>query len=185
MPAAPTVMFPENLLLADVARQLDGIQRLWSDYLAKLTDETIDQTFEYQSLDAGRFRNRIEEILTQLYGHSLYHRGQIAILVKQAGGKPAATDFVTGAGSRSASAVSRPLNRRTPWCALMTADQFRDLALNLPEAVEVGHMGHPDFRVRNKIFATLGYPKADWAMVKLTPDQQEQFVEDEPDVSRP
>ena len=60
----------------------------------KLTDETIDQTFEYQSLDAGRFRNRIEEILTQLYGHSLYHRGQIAILVKQAGGKPAATDFV-------------------------------------------------------------------------------------------
>jgi uncharacterized damage-inducible protein DinB len=93
-PAAPTVMFPEHLLLADVARQLDGIQRLWGDYLAKLTDETLEQTFEYQSLDAGWFRNRIEEILTQLYGHSLYHRGQIAILVKQAGGKPAATDFV-------------------------------------------------------------------------------------------
>jgi hypothetical protein len=67
----------------------------------------------------------------------------------------------------------------------MTANQFRELALSLPEAVEGGHMGHPDFRVRNKIFATLGYPKADWAMVKLTPDQQEQFVEDEPDVFAP
>ena len=33
-------------------------------------------------------------ILTQLYGHSLYHRGQIAMLVKQAGGQPAMTDFV-------------------------------------------------------------------------------------------
>ena len=103
-PAAPTVMFPKNLLLADVARQLDGIQRLWGDYLAKLTDEAIDQPFEYQSLDAGRFRNRIEEILTQLYGHSLYHRGQIALLVKQAGGKPAMTDFVYSVpASRSAS----------------------------------------------------------------------------------
>jgi len=67
----------------------------------------------------------------------------------------------------------------------MTADQFRDLALNLPEATEVGHMGHPDFRVRNKIFATLGYPVANWAMVKLTPEQQEQFAEDEPDVFAP
>jgi uncharacterized damage-inducible protein DinB len=93
-PAAPTDMFPQKLTLADVARQIDGIQRLWGNYLAKITDESIDQTFEYQSLDAGRFRNRIEEILTQLYGHSLYHRGQIAILVKQAGGTPAMTDFV-------------------------------------------------------------------------------------------
>jgi hypothetical protein len=67
----------------------------------------------------------------------------------------------------------------------MTADQFRELALGLPEAVEIGHMGHPDFRVRNKIFATLGYPNDQWAMVKLTPEQQEQFVEDEPDVFAP
>jgi hypothetical protein len=67
----------------------------------------------------------------------------------------------------------------------MTAAQFRELALSLPEAVEVGHMGHPDFRVRNKIFATIGYPQANWAMVKLSPDQQEQFVEDEPDVFAP
>lgn len=67
----------------------------------------------------------------------------------------------------------------------MTADEFRDLALSMPEGLEVGHMGHPDFRVRNKIFATLGYPKNEWAMVKLTPEQQEQFVEDEPDVFVP
>jgi hypothetical protein len=37
-------------------------------------------------------------------------------------------------------------------------------------------MGHPDFRVKGKIFATLGYPDEAWAMVKLTPDQQEAFV---------
>jgi hypothetical protein len=62
----------------------------------------------------------------------------------------------------------------------MTADGFRRLALALPEASESAHMGHPDFRVRGKIFATLGYPDGGWGMVKLTPEQQEAFVEAEP-----
>jgi hypothetical protein len=61
----------------------------------------------------------------------------------------------------------------------MTPDDFRRLALRLPEALEVGHMGHPDFRVGGKIFATLGYPDERWAMVKLTPEQQEAFVADD------
>ena len=54
----------------------------------------------------------------------------------------------------------------------MTADGFRRLALALPGAEERAHMHHPDFRVAKKIFATLGYPDASWAMVKLTPEQQ-------------
>lgn len=66
----------------------------------------------------------------------------------------------------------------------MTADEFRSLALSLPEAVEAAHMGHPDFRVRGKIFATLG-PDADWGMVKLTPAQQAAFVRTEPAVFAP
>lgn len=67
----------------------------------------------------------------------------------------------------------------------MTADAFRRLALGLPEASEVGHMGHPDFRVGGKIFATLGYPDDGFAMVKLTRDQQEALVNAEPDVFSP
>jgi hypothetical protein len=63
----------------------------------------------------------------------------------------------------------------------MTADDFRRLALSLPEAVEQAHMGHPDFRVRGKIFATLG-PGEAWGMVKLTPEEQEVVVQAEPAV---
>jgi hypothetical protein len=66
----------------------------------------------------------------------------------------------------------------------MTAKQFRSLALGLPEASEAAHMGHPDFRVCGKIFATLG-PDEDWAMVKLTADEQASFVRAEPDVFHP
>jgi hypothetical protein len=66
----------------------------------------------------------------------------------------------------------------------MTIDDFRSLALNLPETVESAHMGHPDFRVRGKIFATI-WPNKGWGMVKLTPNQQVVFVEAEPAVFVP
>jgi hypothetical protein len=62
----------------------------------------------------------------------------------------------------------------------MTAQEFRRLALRLPEASEGGHMGHPDFRVAGRVFATLGYPARGWAMVRLTPDQQEWLVRAHP-----
>jgi DNA-3-methyladenine glycosylase I len=64
----------------------------------------------------------------------------------------------------------------------MTAEDFRAIALSLPQALEGAHMGHPDFRVGGKIFATLGYPGGGWAMVKLTPDQQRDLVRRQPDI---
>lgn len=63
----------------------------------------------------------------------------------------------------------------------MTADNFRKLALSLPEAVEASHMNHPDFRVRGKIFATL-WPDNTWGMVKLTIEQQQLFMAAHPDM---
>jgi hypothetical protein len=55
----------------------------------------------------------------------------------------------------------------------------------LPEACESAHMGPPDFRVRGKIFAMLGYPDADWVMVKLTTQQQKQAVGADPSIFIP
>jgi hypothetical protein len=67
----------------------------------------------------------------------------------------------------------------------MTSDDFRHMALNLPEAFESAHMGHADFRVLGKIFATIPWPDKDWGMVKLTPEQQAKFVAEEPEVFEP
>jgi len=67
----------------------------------------------------------------------------------------------------------------------MTRDQFRKLALSLDEVTESSHMGHPDFRVRGKVFATLGYPDDGHAMIKLTAGQQADCVDAAPDVFAP
>ena len=85
---------PEGVTLPEVAGLLDRVHRPWADYLAGVTDEELAREFEYQSLDAGRFRNRVEDVLAQLFGHSWYHRGQIAMLVRAAGGEPAITDLI-------------------------------------------------------------------------------------------
>jgi hypothetical protein len=67
----------------------------------------------------------------------------------------------------------------------MTAAAFRKLALALPETEERAHMSHPDFRVANKIFATLGYPDQTRAMVKLPLEQQHNFVQTYPAMFQP
>ena len=46
-------------------------------------------------------------------------------------------------------------------------------------------MAHPDFRVKEKIFATLGYPSEAFGMVKLTPEQQKAFMAEEPGAFQP
>lgn len=67
----------------------------------------------------------------------------------------------------------------------MTASDFRALALAVPAAVESAHGNHPDFRLGGKVFASLGAPDEDWAMVKLTPEQQADFLEKAPDALQP
>ena len=68
--------------------------------------------------------------------------------------------------------------------AMLTADDFRRIALGMKEVVERAHMGHPDFRVRGRIFATL-HADHHWGMVALTPDQQAAFIREKPSAFKP
>jgi len=67
----------------------------------------------------------------------------------------------------------------------MTAAEFRRLALSLPDVIEASHMGHPDFRVGGKIFATLGYPNDRFGVVMLSPQDQDLIVRDFPKTFAP
>lgn len=58
----------------------------------------------------------------------------------------------------------------------MTPDDFRRLALSMPEAVEVYRRGQSEFRVERKTFASLGGPADAVALVNLAPEQQAMFM---------
>ena len=61
----------------------------------------------------------------------------------------------------------------------MTAEDFRELVLAFEGAVESSHMGHPDFRAKGRIFATL-HTAETLGMVKLLPDEQRALLRSHP-----
>jgi hypothetical protein len=58
----------------------------------------------------------------------------------------------------------------------MTPASSRKPALSLPGARKSSPLHHPDFPVGKRVIATLDHPGANWAMVRLPPPQQSQFL---------
>jgi uncharacterized damage-inducible protein DinB len=89
----PWVMFPEwtvDQCEADATR----LDQAWAAYLETLADADLDEPVHYHSNDGHPFTSLRCDILTHVYNHSTYHRGQIALLVRLAGGTPTDTDFI-------------------------------------------------------------------------------------------
>ena len=62
---------------------------------------------------------------------------------------------------------------------------FRRLALQFPGAVESSHMNHPDFRLNDRIFATLSAQEKGYGVLKLTLEQQQSFITEQPHAFSP
>src|SRR5271168_4717891 len=67
----------------------------------------------------------------------------------------------------------------------MSVKDFRRVALSFPGAEESSHMGAADFRVGGRIFATLASAKQGYGNLMLTPELQEEFVQELPEVFLP
>ena len=57
---------------------------------------------------------------------------------------------------------------------MVTVEHAKKAALALPETEEKSHFDIPDFRIRNKIFATIHIDKH-YMMIKLSPEDQSVF----------
>ena len=63
----------------------------------------------------------------------------------------------------------------------ISIEQVRTFALSLPETIEKGHFGTPDFRTRNKIFCTLRAEEGT-AVLKLPLEDQEAVTTLQPEI---
>jgi uncharacterized damage-inducible protein DinB len=90
----PAAIFPTGVAREGLRADFEAIERAWSDYLGALTDADLARVFTYRTTEGDWYSTALADVLTQLYGHSHYHRGQIASLVRAAGGRPAMTDFI-------------------------------------------------------------------------------------------
>src|SRR5271166_3994209 len=67
----------------------------------------------------------------------------------------------------------------------MKVADFRRIALSFEGAEQGSHMGATDFRVGGRIFATLASQKQGYGNLMLTPEQQADFVAEQPDIFVP
>ena len=84
----------------------EGNRARWAAYLGALTAQAAARELDYRMTNGTPARSRVSDILLHVALHGQYHRGQIALLVRAAGGEPRGTDFITFA--REAAAGLRP-----------------------------------------------------------------------------
>ena len=87
-------LFPPGTKLADLPVLVADTEAAWVAYLSRLDDRELGRTLEWQVADGRRYRWEVEGVLTQVFGHAWYHRGQIAQLVAMLGGKAVDTDYI-------------------------------------------------------------------------------------------
>ncbi len=80
--------------LAECRQKLDELHEKWKRYLFALTPEQLSATFVAPNTQGKLSEHRVQNVLFQVFTHSHYHRGQLATLVHQGGGKRPGTDYI-------------------------------------------------------------------------------------------
>jgi uncharacterized damage-inducible protein DinB len=85
-------VWPELALEAAAALARESLAGLRA--IADGPPKALARDVEYQTTTGQRFRSTAADILSHVALHGSYHRGQIALLTRQGGGAPAATDYI-------------------------------------------------------------------------------------------
>lgn len=88
--AQPMKVWPE-LSMAQCRAELARLHQGWKEFLV---GADLNSTFGYTNTKGEHFESRVGDSLTHVFFHGQYHRGQIALLMRQAGATPPYTDFI-------------------------------------------------------------------------------------------
>jgi len=85
----------DALFRRDQLRDLDEVQAKWAEiernqieFVNHLTDESLQLTIPFLETQV-----KLVHLMQHMANHSTYHRGQIALMMRQLGSEPVATDF--------------------------------------------------------------------------------------------
>jgi uncharacterized damage-inducible protein DinB len=85
----------------DPVYRLEDLEGIWDDSLQKwinfLGDKTEEQIFsdvEFIGYDGGKWKTRLVDIALQLNYHSIHHRAQMQMLIRQQGIEPDFIDYI-------------------------------------------------------------------------------------------
>ena len=85
--------------LAECEEHFARLTLKWQSFLRALSDARLAQTVRYRNTKGEDWQSTVSDILTHVFMHAAYHRGQIATAMREAGCAPAYTDFIHAARS--------------------------------------------------------------------------------------
>ncbi len=83
-----------KLSLEDCSAAILQLHGAWKNLLNRMSPEKLSGDISYRNSKGAEFKNAVADVLNHMVMHSVYHRGQVAAAVRQAGGKPALTDYI-------------------------------------------------------------------------------------------
>jgi uncharacterized damage-inducible protein DinB len=78
-----------TLTLDECCAATEEMHQRWTAFLGRLTPEKLGEDLVYRSSKGVEFKRVIQDVLMHLVTHSAYHRGQLAVVVRETGVKPA------------------------------------------------------------------------------------------------
>jgi len=82
-----------NYDLAQLRKMVEEADEQWMSFLQET--ENFDRIMKYHNYVGDYFENNVQQIMIHLVNHGTYHRGQVALLLREKGFEPVNTDYVT------------------------------------------------------------------------------------------
>ena len=84
-----------DMVLSDCRTLANELSFDYNVFLSSLDAVSLEKQITYKNTKGEEFSTPIGEVLTHVAFHSAYHRGQIALLLRQNGNSAVNTDFIT------------------------------------------------------------------------------------------
>ena len=89
----PTLKLWGTYTLTDLIRLSEDAGKKWLEFVEQT--DNFNRELTYTNYVGEPYVNNVEMIMIHLVNHSTYHRGQIAMLLREKGLEPINTDFIT------------------------------------------------------------------------------------------
>lgn len=90
---APDVKLWGEYSIDRLREMAEDVGKQWIEFVE--STDNFDRELTYRNYTNDPYTNNVENIMIHLVNHSSYHRGQVAMLLRQKGFEPINTDFIT------------------------------------------------------------------------------------------
>lgn len=93
LPKSDYKLWGGNYSIVEMKQMVEEAARIWLEFIE--SNNSFDRVLKYHNYVGDYYENNIQDIMIHLVNHGSYHRGQVAVLLRERGYDPINTDLIT------------------------------------------------------------------------------------------